>query len=326
MDILLILTIVSAVVALFLLIIGLSLTLRNKKTEKTQVSENIIEKEAGNGKPVDEINADPGLTGRQNFELAVAQTGWGKKIASDLARADIKMRPLEYMGLIALSMFVITLIISIIGGFQWHVMLVGGVVGFILPGIYVKRSQTKRLAKFEGQIPDMLNLMVNGLKAGYSTLQSMESISREMPAPIADEFRRVIQETQLGISVEKALDNLIKRIPSADLDFIVTAMNVHREVGGNLADILDTISFTIRDRVRIKGEIRVLTSQVRYSGMILSVMPIGLMLILYLVDREYIMEYFKPENIPCGYIALGTVVVMIVLGYLVMTKMAKIEV
>ncbi len=92
-------------------------------------------------------------------------------------------------------------------------------------------------------------------------MQAMEAVSKELPSPICDEFHRVIEEMQVGIPMEAALDNLLRRIPSEDLDFLVTAINVQREVGGNLAEIMDTISFTIRERVKIKGEIRVLTSQ-----------------------------------------------------------------
>ena len=122
--------------------------------------------------------------------------------------------------------------------------VVGFVVGLYLPRFYVKRQQAKRLQRFDNQLADMLNLMVNGLRAGYSTMQAMEAVSREMPAPICDEFRRVVQEMQLGLAMESALDNLLRRIPSADLDLVITAMNVQREVGGNLAEILDTISHT----------------------------------------------------------------------------------
>ncbi len=134
----------------------------------------------------------------------------------------------------------------------------------------------------------------------------MEAVSREMPNPIADEFRRVVQEISLGVPTEKALDNLLRRIPSDDLDLVITAMNVQREVGGNLAEILDTISHTIRERVRIKGEIRVLTAQVMYSGRFLAMMPLFVIGILYILNREYMMEFFKPESVPCGYIALGS--------------------
>ncbi len=134
----------------------------------------------------------------------------------------------------------------------------------------LKRQQAKRLQRFEGQLADMLNLMVNGLRAGYSTMQAMESVSKELPSPISDEFRRVVQEMQIGLSMMESLGNLLRRIPSPDLDLVITALNVQRDVGGNLAEILDTISYTIRERVRIKGEIRVLISQVLYSGRFLS--------------------------------------------------------
>ncbi len=108
----------------------------------------------------------------------------------------------------------------------------------------------------------------------------------------SDEFRRVVQEMQLGVPMETALDNLLRRIPSDDLDFVITAINVQREVGGNLSEILDSISFTIRERVRIKGEIRVLTAQVRASGTLLSLVPLVLTLILWFLNRDYLMSFF----------------------------------
>jgi len=172
----------------------------------------------------------------------------------------------------------------------------------------------------------MLNLMVNGLRAGYSTMQAMEAVSKELPSPISDEFRRVVQEMQLGVSMERALDNLLRRIPSPDLDLLITAINVQREVGGNLAEILDTISFTIRERIRIKGEIRVLTTQTMYSGKMLAMMPVAVILALYFLNREYMMEFFKPDAGVCGFIALGLAAILIVSGYFVMQKLAQIEV
>ncbi|HSM23936.1 MAG TPA: type II secretion system F family protein, partial [Anaerolineaceae bacterium] len=199
-------------------------------------------------------------------------------------------------------------------------------IGSMLPNMYVKAQQKKRLLRFDQQLPDMLNLMVNGLRAGFSTMQAMEAVSKELPAPISDEFRRVIQEMQLGLTMEKALDNLLVRIPSDDLDLTLTAINVQREVGGNLAEILDSISYTIRERIRIKGEIRVLTTQVMYSGRFLSMLPLFVIGILYLLNREYIMEFFSPESGVCGIIALVTAGLMIIAGYFAMNKLGDIEV
>ena len=171
----------------------------------------------------------------------------------------------------------------------------------------------------------MLNLVVNGLRAGYSTMQALEAVSKEMPSPISDEFRRVVQEMQLGIPMDRALDNLLRRIPSEDLDFVVTAINVQREVGGPLAEILDTISFTIRERVRIKGEIKVLTSQVVMSGNLISAVPFFVFVILWFINPKYMGAFFS-DPIYCGVGALATGVVMIAIGYFVMMKIADIEV
>jgi tight adherence protein B len=168
--------------------------------------------------------------------------------------------------------------------------------------------------------------MVNGLRAGYSTVQAMEAVSKELPSPICDEFRRVVQEMQFGVPMERALDNLLRRVPTEDLDLIITAMNVQREVGGNLAEILDTISFTIRERIRIKGEIRVLTSQVMISGKFLALMPILLSLVLFLINRPYMMRFFEAQTRMCGIPMLIFGGLMIALGYFMMIKIADIEV
>lgn len=256
----------------------------------------------------------------------VEGSNFGDKIARDLARADIKMKAGEYIALQMISAFGVGVVVWFITGQSLPIGLLGAIGGFFLPGMYVKQMQGKRLIRFNEQLADMLNLMVNGLRAGYSTTQAMEAVSKELPAPISDEFRRVVQEMQLGVPMEKSLDNLHRRIPSDDLDLVITAINVQREVGGNLAEILDTISYTIRERVRIKGEIRVLTTQVMYSGRFLAMMPLFVIAILYLLNRAYMMEFLNPENVPCGYIALGLSGLLIVMGYFAMNKLGDIEI
>jgi len=156
-------------------------------------------------------------------------------------------------------------------------------------------------------------------------MQAMESISKELPSPISDEFRRVVQEMQIGITMETALENLLRRIPSEDLDFVVTSINVQREVGGNLSEILDTISFTIRERVRIKGEIRVMTSQVRTSGSVLSLIPLFLTLILWFLNPEYLLSVTAGGTL-CTIGIICTILGLIGSGYFVMMRIADIEV
>ena len=254
----------------------------------------------------------------------VEKSTFGERIARDLARADLKFKPGEYMALYVIAMVGGALIAYMVGGRLLLSAGIGAVIGAFLPGIYVNGQKGKRLIKFNDQLPDMLNLVVNGLRAGYSTMQAMEAVSKELPSPICDEFKRVVQEMQLGIPMEKALENLLRRIPSEDLDFVVTAINVQREVGGNLAEIMDVISYTIRERVRIKGEIRALTAQAIYSGRALAIMPVGLLCILYFLNRTYVMEFFK--NGFCGWIPLVVAGILIVFGYFVMTRIGNVEV
>ncbi len=255
----------------------------------------------------------------------VEKTSFGDKIARNLARADLKFKAGEYFVLIIVSILIGGLVIWFLGSQHWASALMGAIGGAFAPGIYVRRQQKLRLQKFNDQLSDMLNLMVNGLRAGYSTMQAMEAVSKELPSPINDEFRRVVQEMQIGIPMETALENLLRRIPSEDLDFVVTAINVQREVGGNLSEILDTISFTIRERVRIKGEVRVLTAQVRTSGSVLSLIPFFLVLILWFLNPEYIMAVTKGGPIVTAGI-ICVVLGLIFSSYFIMMKIADIEV
>jgi tight adherence protein B len=258
----------------------------------------------------------------------VEKSSFGDKIAKNLARADLKVKAGEFVLFIfILSASLGTLGFLFTGDTPLAKMLsavLGAGFGVAGPMIYLKSQQGQRLTKFGSQLPDMLNLMVNGLRAGYSTMQALEAVSKEMPPPISDEFRRVVQEMQLGVPMDKALDNLIRRIPSEDLDFVITAINVQREVGGPLAEILDTIAFTIRERIRIKGEIRVMTSQVVMSGRILSGVPFVVFVLLWFINQDYMGEFFK--NILCGGTALAVGFVMIAIGYAIMMKIADIEV
>jgi tight adherence protein B len=256
----------------------------------------------------------------------MAKSKWGSGIARDLARADIKMKPGEYIALIIIMILFSGSLAYFFGGRNIIFTLLGAFAGYWLPRFYVRRLQNQRLTNFNNQLADMLNLMVNGLRAGYSTMQAMEAVSKEMPPPISDEFRRVVQEMQIGIPMADALDNLYRRVPSDDLDLIIAAINVQREVGGNLAEILDTISYTIRERVRIKGEIRVLTSQVVYSGRFLALMPFFIAIILWLVNRPYMMQFFNPGTRIFGITMLVIGALMIASGYYVMMRIANIEV
>jgi tight adherence protein B len=314
--------IAGASVAILLLVVGIVVSVRSDRDIVDERLGRFVDSEVAE----EELKKQAATPLTDWINKRVEGSSSGDKLAKDLARADLKLKPGEFIAVIIIAAFGVGLVLWFFSGQNIIVGLIGAIIGSFLPNMYMKSQQGKRLQKFDEQLPDMLNLMVNGLRAGFSTMQAMEAVSRELPPPICDEFRRVVQEMQLGITMEVALDNLLRRIPSDDLDLCITAINVQREVGGNLAEILDTISYTIRERVRIKGEIRVLTSQVMYSGRFLSLLPLIVIGVLYLLNREYMMEFFKSENVPCGYIALGAGGLLILIGYLVMNKLGEIEV
>ena len=309
----------GGILVLFLLIVGVIVSITSERS--------LVEERLGrfleDDRPQPEGEAGGSIL-TDWLNRRVAKSSMGDRVSRELARADLKFKVAEYYALVFMSTVVAALAAYLIQPYPASA-LIGAVIGFLIPRFYVKRQQTVRLNKFNDQLSDMLNLMVNGLRAGYSTMQALEAVSRELPAPISDEFHRVVQEMQIGIPMEKALDNLLRRIPSEDLDFVITAINVQREVGGNLSEILDTISFTIRERVRIKGEIRVMTAQVRTSATVLSLIPVFLTAALWFISPEYIGSFFDRGPL-CGWAAVGTVVGMIASGYMVMMKIADIEV
>jgi tight adherence protein B len=308
--------------ALILLVVGIAITVTSERSLVEERLGRYIEDEAA----AKASKGEKTSAVKDWFNVQVEKSSWGEKVARELARADLKLKAGEYV-------FVVILIGLAAGFVSWYFLgqniivgIVGLLIGILVPRFYVRRQQNQRLNRFNSQLADMLNLMVNGLRAGFSTMQAMEAVSRELPAPISDEFRRVVQETQLGIPMERALENLLRRIPSEDLDLLITAINVQREVGGNLAEILDTISHTIRERVRIKGEIRVLTSQVTYSGRFLSMMPLFIFGALWVLNRPYMMQFFNPDTRIVGIIALVISGIMIISGSLVMRKISDIDV
>src|SRR5688572_15326032 len=212
------------------------------------------------------------------------------RVQRDLARANLKLRVEEYYGIriglaVGLGLLLGVLRDPLSG-------IVAALLGYFLPRMWVGRRIGSRLNAFNKQLPDTISLLSNSLRAGSSFLQSIELVSRESPAPMGSEMGRVVREVNLGLSMEEALSNMVRRIKSDDLDLMVTAIGVQQQVGGNLAEILDTIAFTIRERVRIKGEIRTLTAQGRYSGYLVAFLPIGIMITLNFINPEFMQPLF----------------------------------
>ena len=255
-------------------------------------------------------------------DKAVAEKPFASGIALSLAQADLKLTVGEFLIMNFMSCLLFSLLAFILGR-SIFVIPVGTIVGFFAPRIYINIRKRGRLKAFNGQLGDTITLMANALRAGYSLIQAMETVSREMPAPISEEFARVVKETGLGLSHEEAMNHLLDRVRSDDLDLLVTAINVQHEVGGNLSEILDSIGFTIRERVRIQGEVRVLTAQGMISGYVISFLPIGLMGVLFLLNREYIGAMFKE---PCGWAMLIFMAIIMTAGFISIQKIVHIDV
>lgn len=169
-------------------------------------------------------------------------------------------------------------------GFRW-LSILPALLCIPLPWMYVKTMRTRYYRRFDEQLADILRLMSNSLRAGFSFLQAVEMVAREAPFPIGAEFGVVTREIALGVSISQSLDNIATRIKSSDMDLVVTAVNIQRETGGALAEILDIIADVIEQRMTIRGEIRTLTAQGRITGAVLGLLPIGLGAMIHIVSR-----------------------------------------
>jgi tight adherence protein B len=267
----------------------------------------------------------------ERLDRAMAGSKRGGNIQRDLARADVKLTVAEFI-LIKLAC---ALLGAAVGAFigraspvaMFTSALVGGVVLSFLPNLYISFAAKRRVKMFNDQLGDTITMMANALRGGYSFLQTLDMVSREAPNPIAAEFRRVVQEVGLGRSTEEALNNLMRRMPSDDLDLLITAVNIQMEVGGNLAQILDTIGHTIRERVRIKGEINTLTAQGRISAWVITGLPIALAIIVTMINPGYMAPIFTFGMPPQAWCCLPvTSLAMIVIGYFVIMRIMDIEV
>jgi len=272
--------------------------------------------EGNEGAPVGRRSAMDGL------EDMLSRRGFAANMQTDLARADVKLRVSELLMLTLVVMIVCFFAARFIFG-SALMGLIFGVVGFFLPRLYLNFRRSQRLNAFNDQLADTITLLANSLRSGYTIVQSMNTVAEQLPDPMASEFYRVTQEIGLGLHYEEALNNMLYRMPSEDLDLLITAVNIQGRVGGNLAEILDTIGHTIRERVRIKGEIRVLTAQQMISGYILTGLPVVLALILYAINKTYIGRMFTD---PCGWIMIGVCLLMLAMGFFIIRKITDIEV
>lgn len=224
--------------------------------------------------------------------------------------------------------------------FQWIAMLLGGgvmyvitdrifflalgsVMGFVAPRMIVRRKQQQRLSRFNDGLPDLITTVIGSLRAGFSFIQSLKAVTEEAESPIKEEIELVLKEMQYGRTIEDALLQLKDRIPSEDLELMIQAILIQKQVGGNLATVLETIVQTIRDRNKIHRQIHTLTAQGRLSGTIIGLLPAVVAFFLYLVDAEYMSKFLMH---PIGMVMIGVGVVSGTIGFILIRKTTTIEV
>jgi tight adherence protein B len=270
-----------------------------------------------------------------NLDRAVERRSFGANLARDIARADLRLRVSEYLLVWAVSIVAVPagfLLLSFLlpGLRNPIVILLGVLIGIYLPRYWLSRRRSSRLSAFDEQLPDTITLLSNSLRAGSSFLQATELVVRETPPPVSTEFGRVIREVNLGLPFDTALDNMVRRMRSDDLELLATAIAIQHQVGGNLAEILDTIAFTIRERVRIKGEIRTLTAQQRLSGYVVGFLPLFLLTFLFVAAPQFMRPMFlNPPAIlglPAGVVILAIGGFMMFMGFMLIRRIVDIDV
>ena len=220
---------------------------------------------------------------------------WAAKATLDLDQADLHLRVGEYAALrvgVALLFFAFAFVLIPSRPVAMVMGIALGAVGFLAPAFFVRYRKRKRLSKLESQTEEALTLVANSLKAGFGLLQSLDLAAQQLEHPIATELRRTLHDISVGSSTEDALLAFNERAPSYDLDIVITAILIQRSVGGNLAEILDTVAHTMRERARIRGHIKAVTSQQRMTGYVLGGLPIAVMGLLFLVATEYMTPLF----------------------------------
>lgn len=271
--------------------------------------------------------AHDSITKKQTFKDFLSLLGgftpirWREKLDRELLRGDIPLKGGEFLALQAFLAF-ISYVIGLSLTRSLIISLLFLMMGMFIPRVYLNRSKKKKRKLFDNQLADSLLILANSLRAGFSLLQAMEMVSQEMPNPISVEFKITLREMTYGTSTEIALMHLAERVGSDDLDLLVTAILIQRQVGGNLAEVLINIHSTIEDRLKIQLEIKTLTAQGRMSGYIIGFLPFGLTGMLLILNPSYLKPLFSTS---LGLALLGTGVIGQLIGFVIIRKIISVE-
>lgn len=248
--------------------------------------------------------------------------GMYKALEQKLAQGDIYLHPGEFILIVSVWGIILGSILFFISD-TFLLFIMGIAIAVLIGNMYINSRRYKKIRDFNNQIVDMLALVSNGMKAGYSFFQSIGIVARDMQPPMSQEFSRMMKQINMGLTVEEALNELVKRVESPDLELVVTAILIQRQVGGNLSEVLDNISYTIRERIILKNQVKVLTSQGRLSGVIVSLLAPALALIIYLMNPEFMAVMIKE---PLGIIMIVIAVILQIIGVIFIRRIVNIEI
>lgn len=259
--------------------------------------------------------------GGSKLSRFLAGFGVGPRLALTLTQADVPLTAVEFL-LIVMALSVFGFVVGIMRVNVWFGLILAATLG-VLPFLYLGARRRRRLKAFTEQLPDLLTLLVGALRAGYGLGQAIEVVVQRLPSPTSTEMEKVTRAVNLGLPLQRALEDAVERIGSEDFNLVVVAINVHYETGGNLAETLEIIGDTVRDRLRMLAEIRVLTSQQRFTGYVLGALPFFTALALFLINPGYVMDLFQPGLIRL--LPISAIFLQLV-GFLVIRRIVDIEV
>ncbi len=256
------------------------------------------------------------------FGKVLPKKGYLSKKKKKLTQAAVLMKPEEFLGASLLSGVILEALFYIISK-TLLLALIFGLIGFIMPDLIVGVKKSKRVSKINSQLPEALNIISNGLRAGFSFIQAIGIVIEEVQGPISEEFSKVLRDNALGKPLEEALTNMSERTDDEDLDMVITTLIIQRQVGGNLAEVLDSIAYTIRERVKIKNDVKTLTAQGRLSGIIVSLLPFALALGLSVINPGYLNVLFTTTM---GRIMTAIGLILQLAGIFILKKLVDIKV
>ena len=319
-ELLLILVLITST----LFFLALFKTIFQRKKDEIDRIEKLFNEEV-ESTPVDEKKVRTWV----NFRLAKGQIrktlkrrNKGEKIEMELKQAGILLKPEEFVMFRWIS-------IALGAGISYLIfdhlvfLFIGALIGVIIPKFIVSRKKKQRIQSFNDNLAEMISSIISALKAGFSFPQALQNVRNESPSPVKEELEELLKEMQYGASVEEALNRMKERVPSDDLDLMIQAIVIQRQVGGNLAVVLEKIVHTIRERIKIQGQIKTLTAQGRLSGAVVGILPLGLGAMLYLINREYIMVLFSH---PVGIFLIIIAGISMILGFIFIRNITSIEV